>query len=102
VGVRTNNNPRYLPKGARVDVWDAVLTIGEADPQSATELRSDRSREMNAIALSPLLGNACARRSDEPGHYQEGEAGECDCDHFLAPSAEAVDLAVRITDWKSI
>lgn len=57
---------------------------------------------MNAIALSPLLGNVCARRSDEPGHHQDGEAEECDCDHFLAPSAEPVDLAIPITDWKSM
>jgi hypothetical protein len=43
--------------------------------------------------LRVLLGRVGARRGDEPGEDQAAKTDECDCDHFLAPSAEPAGFA---------
>jgi hypothetical protein len=71
-----------------------------ADLWSAAGAAPAERQVMNA-SLETLLGDVRARRGDEPGHYQNGEGEECDCDHFLAPSAEPVGCAIPCIDWKS-
>ena len=57
-----------------------------------------RSFETECESPTLLLGNPGARGGDEPGYDQEGEACECDCDHFEAPSAEAPDLRPSMSE----
>ena len=53
---------------------------------------------MNAGCAELLLGNPGSRRGNEPSDDEEGEACECDCDHFLAPSAELLDLRPSMSE----